>query len=352
MKSVSKYAWLLALCASVPLFAQQSEPPAQPLSGSHQITLDVVVASKHGQPVSGLQKQDFTLIDNKHPQTITSFVAHNVSASASDPDNRAVIVLDTVNTDFQMLSSQRQQLEKFFTQNNGHLPVPVNLVIFSSTGLQVQQEASTDGKVELDFLNKNPISLHQDNRAQGSAGAFDRINRSLAVLQSLAMGDLKLSGSKLLIWISPGWPIPQESALGLSGKEKAEVYNQIVAITGLLLMSRTRLYDVDPSGTMDAGSYRIGRYQYYLNEIKSPTQPQIGNLALQVFAIHSGGQVFMGSNDLSGGLNKCLSDATNFYTISFDPGRADHPNEYHHVEIKVDKPGIKARTRDSYYLQP
>src|SRR6185312_14863441 len=100
--------------------------PAQPLSGSHQITLDAVVASKHGQPVSGLQKQDFTLIDNKHPQTITSVVAHNVSAPASDPDNRAVIVLDTVNTDFQMLSSQRQQLEKFFTQNNGHLPVAVN----------------------------------------------------------------------------------------------------------------------------------------------------------------------------------------------------------------------------------
>lgn len=352
MKNVFQCAWLLVLCASIPVFAQQSAPPAQPLSSSHQITIDVVAAGKHGDHASGLQKQDFTIIDNKHPQTITSFVAHNVNAPTSDPDNRAIIVIDTVNTDFQMLASQRQQLQKFFTQNGGHLPIPINLVIFSNTGLQVQPEASNDGKVELDFLNKYPVALHQDNRAQGSAGAFDRISRSLAVLQSLAMGDLKLSGSKLLIWISPGWPIPQESALGLSGKEKAEVYNQIVAITGLLLMSRTRLYDVDPSGTMDAGSYRIGRYQYYLNEIKSPTQPQIGNLALQVFAIHSGGQVFMGSNDLSGGLNKCLSDATNFYTISFDPGRADHPNEYHHVEIKVDKPGIKARTRDSYYLQP
>lgn len=352
MKSVSKCVWLLFLCTSIPVLAQQSAPPAQPLSSSHQITLDVVVSSKHGEPASGLQKQDFMLIDNKHPQAIASFQFHNADAPTSEPDTRAIIVVDTVNTDFQTLSSQRQQLEKFFTQNGGHLSVPVNLVIFSSAGLQVQQEASTDGKVELDFLDKNPISVHQDNRAQGSAGAFDRINRSLAVLQSLAMGDLKLSGSKLLIWISPGWPIPQESALGLSGKEKAEVYNQIVAITGLLLMSRTRLYDVDPSGTLDAGSERIGRYQYYLNEIKSPTQPQIGNLALQVFAIHSGGQVFMGTNDLSGGLNKCLSDATSFYTLSFDPGRADHPNEYHRVEIKVDKPGLKARARDSYYLQP
>lgn len=352
MKNVFQCAWILALCLPVPIFAQQSAPPAQPLNGSHQITIDVVVTSKHGEPVAGLQKQDFTLVDNKHAQTITSFQAHNAEAPTADPDTRAVIVLDTVNTDFQTLSSQRQQLEKFFTQNGGHLPIPVNLVIFSNTGLQVQQEASTDGKVELDFLNKYPIAVHQDNRAQGSAGAFDRISRSLAVLQSLAMGDLKLSGSKLLIWISPGWPIPQESALGLSMKEKAEVYNQIVGVTGLLLMSRTRLYDVDPSGTMDAGSYSIGRYQYYLNKIKSPTQPQVGNLALQVFAIHSGGQVFMGSNDLSGGLNKCLRDGSDFYTISFNPGRADHPNEYHHLQIKLDKPGLKARTRDSYYLQP
>lgn len=352
MKSVFHCAWILSLCATIPVFAQQDTPPAQPLSSSHPIALDVVVASKHGQPVSGLQKQEFTLVDNKHPQAITSFEAHSADAPTSDSNTRAIIVLDTVNTDFQTLSSQRQQLEKFFTQNGGHLPIPVNLVIFSNTGLQVQQDASNDGKVELDFLNKNPVAVHQDNRAQGSAGAFDRISRSLAVLQSLAMGDLKLSGSKLLIWISPGWPIPQESALGLSGKEKAEVYNQIVGVTGLLLMSRTRLYEVDPSGTLDAGSDRIGRYQYYLNEIKSPTQPQVGNLALQVFAIHSGGQVFMGSNDLSGGLNKCLRDAVDFYTISFDPGRADRPNEYHHIEIKVDKPGLKARTRDSYYLQP
>lgn len=348
---------ILLLGASFSAYAQPSAPARQPTAvatqeanNSHRITLDVVVTGKNGEPVSGLQEKDFSLLDNKHPESIAAFEAHD--ASTADSPTRAIIVLDTVNTDFQTLSAQRQQLEKFFLQNGGHLPLPVNLVIFSASGLNVQQEASTDGKAELDFLNRNPVAVHQDIHAQGSSGAFDRISRSLAALQSIAMGDLKLSGSKLLIWISPGWPIPQESALGLSGKEKTAIFNRIVGVSGILLVSRTTLYMVDPLGTDDAGGFRLSRFHYYLNQIKSPTQPQVGNLALQVFATHSGGRVFVGSNDLSGELNDCLRDGSAFYSLSFNPPHADHANEYHHLEIKLDKPGLKARTRSRYYLQP
>jgi hypothetical protein len=60
---------LLAAAAS----AQQPGRPVQP--GIGRISLDVVVTAKSGPPVAGLQQQDFTLLDNKHPQTITSFKA-------------------------------------------------------------------------------------------------------------------------------------------------------------------------------------------------------------------------------------------------------------------------------------
>src|ERR1700721_3806200 len=53
--------------------AQQSGVAVQP--GTGRISLDVVVTAKSGPPVAGLQQQDFTLLDNKHPQTITSFKA-------------------------------------------------------------------------------------------------------------------------------------------------------------------------------------------------------------------------------------------------------------------------------------
>ena len=56
-----------ALCA--PPQTSQSQAPAD------KIYLDVVVTRKSGPPISGLQQQDFTLLDNKAPQTISSFRA-------------------------------------------------------------------------------------------------------------------------------------------------------------------------------------------------------------------------------------------------------------------------------------
>ena len=58
------------------------------------------------------------------------------------------------------------------------------------------------------------------------------------------------------------------------------------------------------------------------------------------------------SNDLVKETASCLEDAKASYTISFDSPPADHPDQYHDLEVKIDKPGLKARTRTGYYAQP
>src|ERR1700691_230050 len=50
-------------------------PSPVPVSTQRQITLDVQVTDKSGAPIRGLQKQDFTLLDDKQPQDIVSFHA-------------------------------------------------------------------------------------------------------------------------------------------------------------------------------------------------------------------------------------------------------------------------------------
>src|ERR1700690_1355354 len=73
--------WICLFCFSCfPMFAQQNgqmgqSEPLAPVSATanHSITLDVVVADKGGHAASGLQQPDFTLLDNKAPQKITSF---------------------------------------------------------------------------------------------------------------------------------------------------------------------------------------------------------------------------------------------------------------------------------------
>jgi len=38
--------------------------------------------------------------------------------------------------------------------------------------------------------------------------------------------------------------------------------------------------------------------------------------------------------------------------MTFDAPSATRENEYHSLDVKVNKPGLKARTRMGYYTQP
>ena len=87
-----------------------------------QITLDVQVTDKSGVAVRGLQKQDFTLLDDKQPKNILSFHAvDNTSGSPTDPPVEIVLVVDAVNATFQTVNYERNELKKFLLQNGGKL---------------------------------------------------------------------------------------------------------------------------------------------------------------------------------------------------------------------------------------
>jgi hypothetical protein len=79
---------------------------------------------------------------------------------------------------------------------------------------------------------------------------------------------------------------------------------------------------------------------------------QIGNLALQVFALQSGGRVLNASNDVTAQIALAASDAACFYTLKINSPPSERPNEYRAISVSVDKPGLKARTRTGYYAQP
>jgi len=109
---------------------------------------------------------------------------------------------------------------------------------------------------------------------------------------------------------------------------------------------------VDPLGTSDAAGLRTIYYETFLKGVKKPSQVQIGNLGLQVFAEHSGGRVFNSSNDLEGEIAASVRDADAFYEVTFEGLRGDGPNEFHALEMKADRPGLTARTQTGYYAQP
>jgi len=62
--------------------------------------------------------------------------------------------------------------------------------------------------------------------------------------------------------------------------------------------------------------------------------------------------VLNASNDLVVQLNRCIAEAKAYYALGFDPSQAEHTDEYHELEVKVDKSGMKARTNAGYYAEP
>lgn len=114
--------------------------------------------------------------------------------------------------------------------------------------------------------------------------------------------------------------------------------------------ARITLYSIDPLGIHDAGGFPF-YYESFLKGVDSANKAQTGNLGLQVLAVQSGGRALNTSNDVAGSIATCLADAKAYYTLSFDSAAADHPNEYHGLQVKIGKPGLTAHTRTGYYAQ-
>ena len=348
------------LCSSVlslSSWAQQVPPASQPVlpgkaktasAADHTVSLDVVVTDKAGHPVPGLQQQDFTLLDDKQPTKITSFGA----GAGPDQPIQAILLVDAVNSSERSVAYEYDQLQEFFRRDGGHLPIPTSLIIFDETSTQIQPQPTQDGSLLASALHSKQFGRRPVGRSGGFYGADERLQLSLQVLERIIQYETKQPGRKLLIWISPGWALLSGPEVELTKKQQDEIFREIVAFSGQLREARITLYAVDPLGTADAGSFRAFYYESFLKGVASSNKVEEGDLALQVLAVQSGGRVMNSSNDVPGLIAACFADSKAYYSISFESPPADHPDEYHALAVKVDKPGLTTRTRTGYYAQP
>ncbi len=326
------------------------EVTPHPVPSRAQISLNVQVTDKSGAAIRGLQKQDFTLLDDEQPLNILSFDAVDGAAPAA-ADVEIVLVVDAVNATFQAVTYERNEIRKFLLQNGGKLAHPVSLIIFSDAGTKVQDSSSRDGNALAALYDQYQTGLRSINRSQGFYGATERFDMSLKAITSLAAYEGTRPGRKLMIWISPGWPLLSGPNIELTNKEAQQLFSSIVAASDTLRKADLTVYSVDPLGLADFGT-RTSFYQEFVKGVASSKRAVYGDLGLQVLAVQSGGRVLNTTNDLMTAIANCAGDADAFYVLSFEPPPADHADEYHSLRVTVDKPGATARTRTGYYAQP
>jgi VWFA-related protein len=351
----SRFCLVLVGCAAG-AFAQRplNLPPvatAPPASIGTAITLDVVVTDKSGHPIHGLRQEDFTLLDNKQPTTIRSFAAHEMQTEEHGSQG-LFLVIDDVNANFSTVSIVRTQIENFLHSGSGKLPVPVGIFFLTDAGLDQVTPLSDDGNALASALHQKDGQLHAIERSAGFYGAEERTQISLRALDSLSTYLAKADGRKLVIWIGPGWPIFDNPNVIVSPQQQRTFFSDIVAFSNQLRLAGITIYSVDPGGPGDSASAHNYLWESFTKPVTKPSKADPGDLALQVFATHSGGTVEYGSNDISGEIARCLADASTWYSLTFDPQKADSPNTWHDLVVKIDKPGVKVRTDNGYYAQP
>jgi VWFA-related protein len=336
---------------------QLQTQPAAANAADHRVVLDVVVTDKSGKAVKGLTQKDFTVLDNGHPETVLSFQAvggAGIAGSAQSTESPVEIILlvDEVNTNFRRVAYERDEIKRLLLKNGGVLAHPMSMAFFSDAGTEIQQIRSRDGNALLAAFDQHETGLRSIRRGQGFYGAVERFQLSLNTLNSLVVKEGPTPGRKMVVWISPGWPILSGPEVQISPKQEASLFASIVSISTALRQARMTIYSIDPEGTEDAGGIRTFYYKEFLKPITAAKNVLPGDLALQVLATQSGGVVFVASNDITGQIDRCVADAGAFYTLTLDAAVAERPNEYHSIEVKIATPGLTARTRSGYYVQP
>jgi VWFA-related protein len=331
--------------------ASPSAPVLPPLASANaegRIHLDVVVTSKSGMPVSGLALNGFTLLDNNQPGRILSFHAFDGTVQKAAPPTEVILVLDTVNLSFPQVSIARQQIANFLLQNGGHLAQPVSLFVLTNQGLDLQRRPTRDGNELAAEIKQLDNQLRAVNQSAGLWGAIERYQFSVQTMMIIAEDEAKKPGRKLLLWVGPGWPQFDSAALNSTFKDQQQDFDVIVQLSTRLREARTSVYSVS-SGQPDLFTFL---YRSFLNGVKTAANADPPDFSVKVLAVQSGGRVLGPDNDMTAQINDCIQDAGAFYTLSFDPPRAVHANEYHDLKVLVARPGLAARTSTGYYNQP
>jgi VWFA-related protein len=346
----------LSTLSTVILSAQQTSLLSSPIVATgppteqqiRPVTIDVAVSDRSGKPVRGLQQQDFTVLNNKQPNSLTSFLAVDLDVGTPAPPTEMLLVIDAINADGSEVGREREGIKRFLQSNGGRLSIPVSLVTLTDSGMNTPTASSRNGNALASMLDRNATGI--------PFGESERFGLSLKALDSMITFESAKPGRKLIVCVSPGWPLLAKAASDLTNTKQRQIFNAVITTSTALRLGDITLYNVVARGVSGTDVSEFSDYTQYLEGVKSPSQAYPANLALAVLALQSGGLVLNASNDLpavmANEIARIVGDARAFYVLTFQAAQPEATNEYHRLQVKIHQPGVTVRTRAGYYTQP
>jgi VWFA-related protein len=380
-------------------------------SSTRLVEINVLVHDKKGNPVRGLTKEDFTLLDQGQLQNISLVYsdagAPAVSASAAPlppnvytnrsvfPGNVSVILFDALNTTIQDQQYARDQVIKVLRQLSPDDHVAIYLL---TRRLQILHDFTFDLNVLLNAVNKFTgfDAAHGDpslSAATGNANAqpgtpgnnsmdalgnltlqgflagvsgqhyedYLNVDRALITAEAFeAIADhlASIPGRKSVVWISGGFPLfigMDSDTAHLSAREMRNFEGEVKRATQALNQSDIAVYPVDARGLLSSPTYGANGRSLSFEMMKpnlnsGPNQNDFATMEL--LATRTGGKPFYSENDLEKGVRFAINDGKSAYTLGFYPSHGKWDGKFHEIKVVVKSPGAQVRYRKGYFATP
>lgn len=356
--------WVVLLLVSGVAGAQQAAPagqsaPAYTLQVTTQsVVLDVVVNDSNGKPVTGLKAGDFTVYEDKTPQTLTSFsevTPESVKAgsgavaveSTAELDRLepaapvSILVIDELALSTMDLAFAEYSLNKYLKGQGDTLDQPTMLIAANAKKITVLRDYTTSRKEILDALKHHDTDYNLLARGQVSSWQAETASAAVWTLISVAQATAGHRGHKNMIWVGRGFP-PINMG-NVADDNLASFKRDVETCTRLLRDSRVTLYTVDPIG--GGGDFRVGG-----PGDKYAQDPFGGEAGFDTIAVLSGGQALHGRNDVERMIDETVQDGKFFYTLSYRPvDESDTAKAYRKIRVVMKDSRLLATTREGYY---
>jgi VWFA-related protein len=335
-----------------------SNPPTIQVT-SRLVFLDVTVLDKKGQPVvTGLTKDDFTITEDKRPQSIFSFEApqaHTVNALADDdePDARApltVFVLDLLNSSFEDFAFIRYSVHKFLAAQPALLDSPAEMMVIGNESLELIQGPTRDTQDLLYALDHlGPVIPYK-----WAADSFDweRFGQSLDALQQIALQNKGVPVRKNIVWV--GYGSPSFSTARMTPQVVHEVQRYMHATTNILVDARVSLYVIYPGLKIGHFVNLSGRSPLPISAADAGASfdsdhPFAESINFGVLVNETGGKLFYNRNDVDAEIHQSQQLGSEYYTLTYQPGGGNANGKFRQIRVALRDPSLRAVTKTGYY---
>jgi VWFA-related protein len=389
----------LMMGSSLPLRAQdqQGSPPAFTLKMQSDIVLTNVVVrdKKTGEVVKGLKGSDFTIFEDKKPQTMVSFDYQSVDEAAALKEGATVsgkaaatkpTVADILNGNFaankedlrdhrlivmffDLSSMQPEDIDRAVDAAKDYVDkkmAPADLVALVSmaTGLSMDQDFTSDKTLllaKVGAYNGTEGTGFANGLTGTSAGTADdassyvaddteyntlNTDRELYAIRDIARSLERVDQRKSLLYFSGGLArngIENQASMRAATNEATKANMAIYSVDARGLQS------INPVGDASTGSLR-GTAAYSGAAMQSNLTANFNSQeVLGTLSADTGGKAFFDSNDFAPAFQQVQHDTEAYYILGFRSTNPARDGGFRHLTVKLNRSDVKLEYRPGYY---